>query len=82
MGYRKAFKDFNYKTATVKNANSQTTFEIDDNLKIKPIIYLFEKISVSEDGIPNFTELKQFCFSKLEDIKKETLQGYGNVAEV
>lgn len=82
MGYRKAFKDFNYKTATVKNANSQTTFEIDDNLKIKPIIYLFEEISVSEDGIPNFTELKHFCFSKLEDIKKETLQGYGQVTEV
>lgn len=79
--HAKKFKEFNHKTATVKNANNQTTFEIDDELKIKPIIYLFEKITVSEDGIPNFAELKQFCFNKLEDIKKETLPGYGNITE-
>ncbi|MCZ8285791.1 MAG: hypothetical protein O9353_10090, partial [Bacteroidia bacterium] len=38
--------------------------------KIKPIIYLEDKISLNND-IPDFVELKEYCFTLLEDIKRE-----------
>lgn len=74
----KAARDYRSRTGTIKNVKTgnTTTFEIDADLKIRPIIYLYKEINVSEDGIPNFVELKEYCFSKLEIIKLETLPGY------
>lgn len=47
-----------------------------ENVKIRPTTYLYKKINVNEDGIPNFAELKEYCFNELENIKSETLAGY------
>lgn len=74
----KAAKDYQMQTATIKNqvTGLTTTFDIDGELKIRPTTYLYKKISVNEDGIPNFVELKEYCFNELENIKSETLAGY------
>ena len=39
-------------------------------------IILCEKITVDDTGIPNFSELKEFCEAKMEEIKEKTLPGY------
>lgn len=33
-------------------------------------------MDVDEDGIPNFVQLKEYCYNKLEIVKSETLPGY------
>lgn len=77
----KKIKDYEKQRVTVKNTETgkTTTFDIDENMKIRPITYLCDKISVSEDGIPNFVELKSHCSKELEKIKKAKLPGYGKV---
>lgn len=74
----KAAKDYQMQTATIRNqvTGLTTTFDIDGELKIRPTTYLYKKINVNEDGIPNFAELKEYCFNELENIKSETLAGY------
>ena len=52
------------------------TVEIDGDFKIRPAIILCEKITVDDTGIPNFSELKEFCEAKMEEIKEKTLPGY------
>ena len=44
----------------------ESPFDITSDFEIKPIIYLNDRISVDEDGIPNFDELKEYCFTLLE----------------
>ena len=65
-------------TDTIRNqvTGLTTTFDIDGELKIRPTTYLYKKINVNEDGIPNFAELKEYCFNELENIRSETLAGY------
>lgn len=67
-----------FNNATIRNqvTGLTTTFDIDGELKIRPTTYLYKKINVNEDGIPNFAELKEYCFNELENIKSETLAGY------
>lgn len=79
--YKKEIKDYERQRVTVKNIGSgkTTTFNIDEDMKIRPITYLYDKISVSEEGIPNFAELKVHCSKELEKIKKAKLLGYGKV---
>lgn len=74
----KAARDYQYRTGTIKNVETgnTSTFEIDSDLKIRPIMYLYKEIDVDEDGIPDFVQLKECCFNKLEIIKSETLPGY------
>lgn len=74
----KAAGDYQRRTGTIKNTETgnTSTFEIDNDLKIRPIIYLYKEVNVDEDGIPNFVQLKKCCFNKLEIIKSETLPGY------
>lgn len=74
----KAAKDYQMQTATIRNqvTGLTTTFDIDGELKIRPTTYLYKKINVNEDGIPNFAELKEYCFNELENIRSETLAGY------
>ena len=74
----KAAKDYQHCTGTIKNTKTgnTSTFEIDKDLKIRPIIYLYKEVDVDEDGIPNFVQLKEYCYNKLEIVKSETLPGY------
>ena len=44
--------------------------------KIECLLILCEKITVDDTGIPNFSELKEFCEAKMEEIKEKTLPGY------
>lgn len=71
-------KKFQEKKLTLKNINTgkTTTVEIDGDFKIRPAIILCEKITVDDTGIPNFSELKEFCEAKMEEIKEKTLPGY------
>ena len=56
----KAAKDYQHCTGTIKNTKTgnTSTFEIDKDLKIRPIIYLYKEVDVDEDGIPYFVQLK------------------------
>lgn len=38
---------------------------------IRPTIYLDDEISVNRDGMPDFIQLKNFCFNLLESVKRE-----------
>lgn len=46
-------------------------FDISQELDIRPTIYLEDRIELDSDGIPDFNELKVFCFSVLENVKNE-----------
>lgn len=74
----KAASDYQHCTATIKNTETgnTNTFEISEDLKIRPIIYLYKKVAIDEDGIPDFVQLKSYCYSMLEVVKSETLPGY------
>lgn len=76
----KAARDYQHCTGTIKNTETgnTSTFEIDNDLKIRPIIYLYKEVDVDEDGIPNFVQLKKHCYKMLEVVKSETLPGYRN----
>ncbi|MBW8326541.1 MAG: hypothetical protein K0M50_17385 [Prolixibacteraceae bacterium] len=47
---------------------------------IKPTIYLENRISMSIEGIPDFVELKDYCFNLLDTLKKE-IQLMGKIHE-
>lgn len=44
----------------------ESPFDISSDIDIKPIIYLEERITIDEDGIPNFEELKEYCINLLQ----------------
>lgn len=75
---KKSIKNFQEKKITLKDINTgkTTTVEIDEDINIRPTIILCEKINVDDNGIPNFSELKEFCTKKMEEIKEKTLPGY------
>lgn len=75
---KKSTNDFQDKRITLKDINTgkTTTFDVDGEFKIRPAIILCEKIAVDDTGIPNFSELKNFCALKMEEIKEKTLPGY------
>jgi len=41
-------------------------FAIDSNFDIKPVIYLEGRVTIEPDGLPNFTELNQYCLNLLD----------------
>lgn len=45
-------------------------------LRLDLLSYYVKKITVDDTGIPNFSELKEFCEAKMEEIKEKTLPGY------
>jgi len=74
-GNSRTLGEFRSAKAHVENpsTNSKGLFDIDKNLKIKPTIYLKDRVNLNEDGVPVFSELKDFCDIILEGIKKEIL---------
>lgn len=58
------------------NTGKTTTVEIDGDFKIRPAIILCKYITVDDTGIPDFSELKEFCAKRMEEIKEKTLPGY------
>jgi hypothetical protein len=71
---KKAFKDFEKEKVSLQNdiTKKETPFEIQKDFKIKPVIYLDStKVKMNEEGIPDFNSLKNFCFTLMEDIKRE-----------
>ena len=61
--------NFNKGKVYLKNTDSkkETPFDIDSDLEIKPVIYLENRISIGMDGIPNFSELSDYCANLLEN---------------
>ncbi len=47
--------------------NKETPFDIDSDLEIKPVIYLEGRIDISIDGLPNFSQLSQYCINLLDN---------------
>ena len=47
-------------------------YDLENDLEtIKPKIYLENLIEIDEDGLPDFVQLKEFCFELLKTLKKE-----------
>jgi hypothetical protein len=59
----KKLENFNNGKVYLQDLNSkkESPFDISSDLDIKPIIYLEDRITVDDDGIPNFIELKNYC---------------------
>jgi hypothetical protein len=71
---KKELKDFEKGRVSLQSKinKKETTFEIQKDFKIKPTIYLDEsKVKMNQDGTPDFSSLKDYCFTLLEEIKKE-----------
>lgn len=69
----RALSDFDGKVY-LKNTrtNREVAYELtDDEKNIKPGIYLDDYINVQENGLPNFAQLKSFCFELLETVLQE-----------
>lgn len=48
-----------------KNTEKKATFDISRAVDIKPIIYLNDLIDLTDEGIPNFEQLKEYCLTLL-----------------
>lgn len=55
-----------------EDSNKGAYYDLGKENKIKPTIYLENYIETDTEGIPNFTQLKDFCFEQLELVKSET----------
>ncbi len=65
----KRLEEFNTGKVYLKNVDSdkESPFDIDSDIDIKPVIYLDGRIQVYPNGLPNFEELKTYCFSILKE---------------
>ncbi len=61
--------DFNKGKVYLKNVhtNKETPFDIDSDLEIKPVIYLEGRIDIGIDGLPNFSQLSEYCMNLLDN---------------
>ena len=67
------FKTRIYLQNTNPSRNANAYYDLEKDLDtIKPTIYLDDEIDTNNDGMPNFEQLKTFCFNLLESVKKET----------
>lgn len=49
-----------------------STFELDGDLKLRPVINLSQYVLINNDGTPNIEYMRRYCFSQIEQIKRDT----------
>lgn len=49
-----------------------STFELDTDLKLRPVINLSKYVLMNQDGTPNIDHMRRYCFSLIEEIKRDT----------
>lgn len=55
-----------------KSRKTGAYYDVEKDLDaIRPTIFLDDEINVNSDGMPDFAQLKDFCFNLLENVKKE-----------
>ncbi|WP_017732755.1 hypothetical protein [Nafulsella turpanensis] len=65
----KSLEEFNTRVFLENTDTEKGAFyDISRGLDIKPTIYLENRIQLDQNGIPDFQELKQFCFNLLNQI--------------
>lgn len=66
-----SLEDFNRQIGVLYNGTHQSSFELDNDINIKPTIYLKDRIKLQDDGSPDWKSLHDYCLNLLEEIKVE-----------
>lgn len=73
-GEEKRLDQFSKKNAKMVSKNKEFPIHFDDENFIKPVILLAnEGISIDDEGIPNFDQIRAYCNKLLDEILIETL---------
>lgn len=61
-GNKKELENFDTKQAKMTNGKKEMTIDLDDENNIKPVILLTDQgIDVTQDGIPDFEQINNYC---------------------
>lgn len=71
-GDEKELGNFKVKNAKIENENRKLSVELDNEDKIRPVLFLKDYVPVV-DGMPDFDKLESYCKELLEEIKEKLL---------
>lgn len=83
INYR--LEEFDKCTVSTKNKDTKSTKTFDWNIRdqeLRPVVYLNDRVTMEDDGTPNFVALNNYCHQIFEDIIKQDLRPDLNVKRV
>lgn len=83
VNYR--LEEFDKCTVSTKNEDTNSTKTFDWNIRdqeLRPVVYLNDRVTMEDDGTPNFVALNKYCHQIFEDIIKQDLRPDKDVKRV
>lgn len=78
-------EEFEKCTVSTKNLDTKSTKTFDWNIRdqeLRPVVYLNDRVTMEDDGTPNFAALNSYCHQIFEDIIKQDIRPDLNVKRV